>query len=416
MKGWDMKNRIMIFIVAIATGFAVTAPVCAQNVEKRMNDPVTIEFKNLDIAGALKNISNMTKITILPGTDVEGKVTGKYSTVPLWTVLKALCDSTGSTYTIIDDVLYIVKLAKDGSKPAIAAKEEEKAPAKEQKKPCTEKLIMLQYIKASDAVALLPTGIPAANLKVLEEQNAIYVSGGEDVVRKTEDYISVIDVSPPQVMMEILVIEATRTAGEDFQFGFAGKQDNITASAQSASYTQLDIRSVDFLPKEFSIMLKASISKGKTKVKANPRIVTVSGKEAIIKTGTGGYYKDGATYPWQIKMFDYGIILRARPWVTASGEIILELHPEVNTVTGKTADNLPEMNRRTVDTTVRVKNGQTVTIGGLIQEDEILTSKKVPFLGDIPFLGALFTSKTLSTTQKEVVIYVTPTILTNTNR
>ncbi|PIZ14595.1 pilus assembly protein CpaC, partial [Candidatus Desantisbacteria bacterium CG_4_10_14_0_8_um_filter_48_22] len=51
-----------------------------------------------------------------------------------------------------------------------------------------------------------------------------------------------------------------------------------------------------------------------------------------------------------------------------------------------------------------------------IQEDEILTSKKVPFLGDIPFLGALFTSKTLSTTQKEVVIYVTPTILTNTNR
>ena len=96
---------IASLVLSAGTGFA-------QNVEKKMNDPVTIEFKNLDLASALKNITDMTKVTIFPGTDVEGKVTGKYSTAPLWTVLKALCDSTGSTYAIIEDALYIVKLSK----------------------------------------------------------------------------------------------------------------------------------------------------------------------------------------------------------------------------------------------------------------------------------------------------------------
>lgn len=86
----------------------------------------------------------------------------------------------------------------------------------------------------------------------------------------------------------------------------------------------------------------------------------------------------------------------------------MELYPEVNTVTGKTFDNLPEMNRGTVDTTVQMRDGQTVVIGGLLQEEESRTSQRVPILSNLPIIDYLFRTKYVSTTQKEVVIYITP--------
>jgi len=385
----------------------------AQNIIQKMKEPISISFKDTDIVEALRIISDRTKVVIFPGTDISGKVTMQFANTPLETVLKTLVESTGSTFTIVNDTIYVTGIVKKEEKQVVERAMEEKQTFKEPRKcSATERLVPLKYLKAPDILSLLPPYIPQANIKILEDQNAVFVTGTEEMVAKFIDFISMIDNPSPQVSMEMLVVEFMRTAGEDFSFGATYKQEHAVINAQPSS-TELSIKSVDWLPKEFSLTLRAAISKGKAKIRANPRVVTLNGKEAVIKIGTGGFYKDGAVYPWKITMFDYGIILRAKPWITDSGEIIMELHPEVNTVTGRTSDNLPEMNRRTVDTTVRVKDGQTITIGGLLQEDESTTSKKVPILGDLPIIGYLFKTRTFSQTQKELVIYITPHILTS---
>lgn len=101
------------------------------------------------------------------------------------------------------------------------------------------------------------------------------------------------------------------------------------------------------------------------------------------------------------------------PWVNASGEIITELHPEISDATRIGPDGLPEISRRTVDTTIRVKDGQTIIIGGLIQNIESEAVERTPILSRIPILGKLFFANTKKQiVESELVIYITPHILT----
>ena len=103
------------------------------------------------------------------------------------------------------------------------------------------------------------------------------------------------------------------------------------------------------------------------------------------------------------------VLLKITPWVSASGEVTAEIHPEFNTPIGQfNADVPPTISRRVLDSTVRLKDGETIILGGLIQEAETENINKVPILGNIPLIGRLFRNKSTSVTKSELVIFITP--------
>jgi len=105
-----------------------------------------------------------------------------------------------------------------------------------------------------------------------------------------------------------------------------------------------------------------------------------------------------------------GISLKFTPRVSETGEILLKVEPEVSDAI-EVADGLPMVNRRRVATSIRVKDGETIVIGGLKLKSEYEAKSKVPLLGDLPILGLFFSSTRKASTETEVVIFITPKIM-----
>ena len=154
---------------------------------------------------------------------------------------------------------------------------------------------------------------------------------------------------------------------------------------------------------------------------ANPKIATLNGHEANILVGsripfvvTGTAFAGGGAAPVQtVQKEEVGIKLRITPLINADGFITTTISPEVSSVIAFRGPNndLPEVSTRQATTTVRLKDGNAVIIGGLLSEEKTTTVTKVPILGDIPGLGLLFQHHSIISSKKDLVIEVTPKIL-----
>ncbi|MBU0549098.1 MAG: type II and III secretion system protein, partial [Candidatus Omnitrophica bacterium] len=159
----------------------------------------------------------------------------------------------------------------------------------------------------------------------------------------------------------------------------------------------------------------------------NPRIVTLDNKPAVIEVVTldptpqWSYNKDTNDYVMtNYRQEKYGIILKVTPQINKLGYVTLNLEPEVSewlrdkTLAGGSglSVDLPVIYRQTTSTTVMVKDGNTLVIGGLIKNKTTDTVQKVPFLGDIPILGIFFKHRTKTVEKKDLIIFITPKILT----
>ena len=151
---------------------------------------------------------------------------------------------------------------------------------------------------------------------------------------------------------------------------------------------------------------------------ARPNITTVQGHEALINIGAEVPVPRVATSnnvtTTGIEYREAGIILRYTPRVTADGNIVARVHTEVSTPVYVEDLKAYRFQKRSADTTVRLKNGETMVIGGLIDSDESRSLSKIPFLGDLPVLGAFFRSVRTSRTETELMIFLTAHVLDET--
>jgi type IV pilus assembly protein PilQ len=165
----------------------------------------------------------------------------------------------------------------------------------------------------------------------------------------------------------------------------------------------------------FSAKLNALVSDGKAKILARPNITTIQGHEAVINIGgdvpvpTQTVTETSTTNT--VTYRQAGIILRCTPRVNAAGQITAEVHTEVSTPEFVTDLKAYLFQRRSADTMVRLQDGETMVIGGLIGSEESHSLSKVPFLGDLPILGAFFKSVRHSHTESEVMIFLKAHVL-----
>ncbi len=275
--------------------------------------------------------------------------------------------------------------------------------------------ISTQYVVASQAKSLFPVFLQD-NVKTNMAQNAVVLSAPSQVLKKFREDIAQFDVPAAQIMIDVLVVEFTNVDKDEFDFSMNWSNADNAASVLSAT-GDLRFNRVTNLDPDFYLRLRALREQQKARVRANPRIATVSGKEAEVFVGVQQYLSTPIETSQRRTSYsiDAGVKLEITPWTGGDGEIIVEVRPEISTLSAPDpTTGLPDKSSRSARTVVRVKDGETIIIGGLLQDEMRETRGKVPVLGSVPIVGRLFRTKKIVRTKTDLFVFISPRILSKT--
>ncbi len=275
--------------------------------------------------------------------------------------------------------------------------------------------ISTKYVDAANARNLLPVFLQDY-VKVNAQQNAVVLSAPAEVIQKFRADVAGFDIPASQILVDLLLVELTDTGLDQLNLTL-NYQNSGNVLSVSPSNGSVTFRALSTLPDLFGSTLVALQEKGVARVRANPRIATVSGRRASIFVGRQRYIVTPIdTGQGQRNFIDAGVRLDITPYTGGEKQIIIDLNAEVSTLSAlDPVTRLPEKSTRTADTKVRVLDGQTLVIGGLKQSETRDVRTKVPLLGNLPLLGPLlFQSRNNRTTNTELVLFITPRILSDT--
>ncbi len=268
-------------------------------------------------------------------------------------------------------------------------------------------IVALRYVKASDAVKLLKGLVPDGSAVADDRQNVILVNGTQEVAQAVHAFLDQIDQPSRQVMFEVKVIDMTPqndSSNVGIQFGGVDLLGQPSAGATSFTFARSSL--------QLNATLNFMVSKGRAKILATPRLVTLNNHEASLLIGETYpiIYFDIRSGNQQIQTIDIGVKLRMTPTIGSDGSIIAELHPEYSEISGF-EQSYPVIANRKVDSTLRVADGETIVLGGLLREVTSETVTKLPLLADIPILGDIFKNRQRSAERDEIVFLITPHII-----
>jgi len=275
--------------------------------------------------------------------------------------------------------------------------------------------VTTKYVTPSQAWSLLPTFLQG-EVKINTDQNAVILSGPAPVLEKFRQDVARFDIPAAQIMLNVDVVEFTNIDTDTFSAMLS--YDNARAGISTDSLTgESTLTALTVLPTEFSARLQALVESQRARVRANPRIATVSGRGANIFIGQQQYLTNPVSIPGRGSSYsiDAGVSLSITPLTGGGGEIILDLSEEISTLSAPdSVTGLPTKTTRSARSTIRVRDGQTIVIGGLRQAEDRSTRRAIPILSDLPLLGSLFRSKRIETTMVDLAIFITARTLSQT--
>ena len=369
-------------------------------------------FYETDIRQALTDLAAQTGINIVPGPRVRGYVTAEFIDEPLERCLDKLLTPLGFSYGWLGDY-YIVGVPEPDSPifPLIAESER----------------VSLEYLNTSSLRPLL-SEYYLNYLHFDDSSNSLVITAPRSIIDGFLRHLSRIDQPKPQIMIEAMVVEmnsdARRVVGLDWDW--TGTRNNASLRISKLMPSLSDSSFVGNLTHlgessggaifDLSTTLRLLAVSGKAQIKANPRIATSEGKKARIQIGREAYYslvQGNVNYSYvSLEKITTGITLGITPYLGSSGEIDVQIDASVSDVTGTGVTDLPVTNVRSVESRIRIPNGETLGIGGLVLENTLKQKNGIPYLKDIPLLGdLLFSHTTTEKSELEVVILITPHIL-----
>lgn len=433
-----MKNLIKKYLILL---IVILGIVCSNIISVSANE---LEAVDVDIRNLLTSIALTNNLNIVISDEVQGNVSVKLSNINAQDMIKIIAENNNYTYQFKDNVIYISKGDKDINL-------------------YTMQINYLELDKIAQTINLMLTGnLPdkiddkdkktAINNKVIidESENTISFYGTLKQYEQIKNFLQEQDKPQKQVSLEAKVTAIQKDAAKDLGVSWEwsklpqSPEHEITydtvkhtvinedgSKEEITDYLPVDEvtrkwnddenipgvirfgKGVDGYPYEFYYAAKidALISDGKANILARPNITTIQGKEAVINIGSEvpvpTVSTTNSTTTTSIKYREAGIILKCTPRVNEDGIITVKVHTEVSSPMYVEDMKAYRFQKRSADTIVRLKDGQTMVIGGLIGSDEAKQMSKIPFLGDIPILGNLFKHIQKSKSDTEVMIFLT---------
>ncbi len=267
------------------------------------------------------------------------------------------------------------------------------------------KVYRLNYAEPATTQSALEALLATEKIKVDEERKSVIVKGTDSELAQVDLFLLDFDTPPPQVVLEVWVQEISSEALRDL--GIELKGTPSFSGGEAPVFLELK-----WEPWELILALKTLEEQGDAKLLANPKIATLSGQEASIFVGdrVPVVLRDEENSQ-TIQHLESGINLKVTPRISDDDYITILVQPEVSTFVWRPDTQYPQIRTREAETNVRVKDGQPIVLGGLIQEQENETISKIPFLSELPVLGRLFQWKETKRSQTEMTIFLIPKIV-----
>jgi type IV pilus assembly protein PilQ len=410
------------------------------SLEERMQKRISVDFRDTPIDDVIRIMADQASVDILKSPKVTGNVTATLTDVPLQEALSNILAAQGYNYIAGKNMIRIVPASEvvEGSEALVS------------------RIYRITYADVKQVEDALKKFVSKrGSMSASSGSSNIIVTDTETKIKAIDDFIAEIDRMTPQVLVEARIYDITSKdkidlgikwqAGENTTYstatggGLTGVGVNPTAgsinpfvtgtfnSAIAKTESSTGALRFGWLNDSIDIdaLFRAQQDKVDAKLLANPRVLVLDNETAKIKiisevpylelteTSSGGSM--GTT-----KFREIGVTLKVTPHVTRDGMVRLQLKPEfsvqtgtVNTITVGSSNIYPQpiVDRREADTTLLIRDGQTVVLGGLKKKDVSKQVDKVPLLGDLPVIGALFRFNGESTINSEMVVFVTPHIV-----
>ncbi len=427
--------------VSAADKAAPTVPASGEAPVSAEAPEITLDFNNVDLPIFVKFISELTGKNFIIDDRVKGKVTifspEKIPVSRAYDIFVSVLELKGFAISTRGDIHQIVPATELPPERAIHVYTLENAAAEEIAKVLTG----LVPKTAGPPRKSKPTGELTAAIQILSDKttNALIITATEEDYEVLKGLIKKLDLKRRQVYVEAVVLEMAadkfRELGTELG-AILGYGDNanvalvggvnqnpadLTGLADLATRLNIAVR-----PLNVRAFLRALQTSSDVNVLSTPQILTTDNQKAEIVVAQNVPFPGaqsqtvGGNVQTTIERKDVGIILRLTPNVLENNVVKLEVYQEISSVldTATTAGVVslgPTTNKRSAATTVIVSDAQTVVIGGLIRDNVILTQRKVPLLGNIPYLGWLFKSTTRRVEKTNLLIFLTPHIVHNAN-
>ena len=414
-------------------------------------DKLSLNFQNVDVRSVLQVIADFTDFNIITSDSVQGNLTLRLKDVPWDQALDIILQAKGLDMRKNGNVIWIAP----GDE--LAAREKLQLEAKAQindLEPLQTESFQINYHKAKEIFDFLKSKDQTmlskrGSVVVDERSNKVFVTDVATRLQALRRLVQEIDVAPRQVLIEARIVEANKTFARDLgvRLGFGSKgvasldgarlgfgSSSLTGGgsnnpntftptvAQSGTgfmpvgYGSLGLSLFNSRATRFlNLELQALETDGRGRVVSSPRVLTANQVEASIEQGTEIPYQEASSSGATSVSFKKAVLsLKVKPQITPDGR--LQLSIEVNKdrpLYEQTLLGVPPIETKNVKSEVLIENGGTVVIGGIYEEEESTGEDKVPVLGDVPVLGHLFKSQSKVSNRKELLVFITPRIVSD---
>lgn len=411
---------------------ARTRPV-AQGVKSPFSKPITLEFRETPLKGAFEVMSRVADINFVLDKEVKGdtKITVFFRNTSVEDALRLILVTNQLERKLLNDNSVLIY---------------PNTPAKS--KDYQETVVKSFYISNADvkqAQALIRSIIKSKDLFVDEKLNLLVIKDTPEAVQLAERLIESLDLALPEVMLEVEVLEVSRNRllnlGLQFpdQVGYGRLTPDTTAVTTSSGTTVatstafggsltpgfISLKNTSGLTgfvANPAVILNLKKQDGDSKILANPRIRVINREKAKIHIGdklpvftTTSTANVGVSA--SVSYLDVGLKLEVEPTVHLDANVEMKVGLEVSSIVkevpGPTNSLAYQVGTRSATTSLRLRDGETQVLAGLINDEERSSANRVPGLGDIPLLGRLFSSQSDSKNKTEIVLLITPRIIRN---
>ena len=442
-----LRKILTVILVILSVNFAFS-----DNIEDKSNEPhVTIHAEDTHLPSILAILAEQSGYNIVTGPNVQSKqkISIHLDDVPVSEAINLIIRASGLSYELIGTSILVANSAKLESDIGV-----------------TPHVIKLQYANAEE-VALLLTNV-TETITVDKTGNNILVTASPKKINEIEAIVKEIDKPAVQIMLEARLIEVSlndkeemgidweRLASTSIILAESGEPQQINSNLETGStlpgydweiveggdastsaddfiYETIEELTLGQLPEglgftrssdirpfgrqltAFDITIDALVKDNNADILTNTQVVTLNGHQATIDMVDEIPYvaqSGGSTGNMQVKKEVVGIRLHILPTVNSDGYITTEITPEVSSIVDWTAMGYPWTKKRKSTTTIRVQDGETIIIAGLITTEKLLTESKFPLLWRIPWIGKKFFTHSLEEEkQTNLIIQVRPTIV-----
>jgi type IV pilus assembly protein PilQ len=415
-------------------------------------DRLSLNFQDIEVRAVLQLLADFTGLNMVVSDTVSGRITLRLKNVPWDQAMDIILKTRGLSMRRNDNVVLVAPTEEIAAREKLELESQQQI---EELAPLRSELVQVNYAKAADLAALLKSAenkliSERGSVSIDERTNTLLVQDTAAKLSEVRALVTSLDIPVRQVLIESRIVIAINDYARDLGVRLGGSGSgridgnygiinggvgppgavnpdnnplldtaagnllvNLPATAATSGVNMVIGKLGSYL---LRLELTAMQQEGKGEIVSSPRVITSDQNKATIKQGVEVPYQEAASSGATTVSFKEAVLqLEVTPHITPDDRVIMDLKVNKDSPDFTRAVlGVPPIDTRSVETAVLVDNGETVVLGGVFERTKSKRTERVPFFGDLPYLGFMFKQEAIDDQNSELLIFVTPKILKDT--